>query len=86
VKNAVLPAFYALLSAGMTRAALAPLPLSGIPLVLLEAALAAVFFLCMRALSEAAFQKAGGKKAAASKGDSRLAVSERTISPLRRRA
>lgn len=64
-KNAVLPAACALLSAGMARAALAPLALSGITRVLLQAAAAAVFFLAMRTLFEAAFQKLDGRKAAA---------------------
>ncbi|MEE0807493.1 MAG: polysaccharide biosynthesis C-terminal domain-containing protein, partial [Acutalibacteraceae bacterium] len=81
VKNAVLPAACALLSAGMARAALAPLALSGIPRVLLQAAAAAVFFLAMRTLFEAAFQKLDSRKAAAPKGDGRLTVPGKTISP-----
>lgn len=81
VKNAVLPAACALLSAGMARAALAPLALSGIPRVLLQAAAAAVFFLAMRTLFEAAFQKQDSRKAAAPKGDGRLTVPGKTISP-----
>lgn len=81
VKNAVLPAACALLSAGMARAALAPLALSGIPRVLLQAAAAAVFFLAMRTLFEAALQKLDSRKAAAPKGDGRLTVPGKTISP-----
>ena len=80
-KNAVLPAACALLSAGMARAALAPLALSSIPRVLLQAAAAAIFFLAMRTLFEAAFQKLDGRKAAAPKGDGRLTVPGKTISP-----
>ena len=81
VKNAVLPAACALLSAGIARAALAPLALSGITRVLLQAAAAAVFFLAMRTLFEAAFQKLDSRKAAAPKGDGRLTVPGKTISP-----
>ncbi len=66
MKNAVLPAAFALLAAGMARATLAPFTLSGIPLVLLQAFLAAIFFLAMRTLLEFAFQKIDEKKAAAS--------------------
>ena len=47
----------------------------------LQAAAAAVFFLAMRTLFEAALQKLDGRKAAASKGDGRLTVPRKTISP-----
>lgn len=55
--------------------------LSGIPRVLLQAAAAAVFFLAMRTLFETAFQKLDSRKAAAPKGDGRLTVPGKTISP-----
>lgn len=80
VRNAVLPALFALFSAGIAQAFLSGVTLSGIPLVLLQAALSAVFFLSMHTVSEALFKWAESRKTAAS-GEAAESPAENTISP-----
>ena len=62
LRRAVLPAGFALLSAILTRILLAGAALSGIPLVLLEAAVCGVFYLAMLTLFEAGCEKLGKTK------------------------
>ena len=62
LRRAVLPAGFALLSAILTRILLVGAALSGIPLVLLEAAVCGVFYLAMLTLFEVGCEKLGKTK------------------------
>lgn len=57
-RNVLLPVGFALLSSVLTRAAVASVPLTGIPLVLLQTAFCAAFFLSMHTVAEAFFRHA----------------------------